>query len=162
MACGSIHPQTRTSIFPQLLPSMLDTLNPIYSLSLWWKGCAKYFEAHPRWHKKSIWRQKRGGVDRSQARGGTEPSQIAPHANLWSQAGPPSQDIRNYQGPSFLKWGHFKKDSTRSNEISGFLFSFPAKELCTKYEKDWAVAKVERVTFWAKVFFATLDNSCSD
>ena len=108
MACGSIHPQTRTSIFPQLLPSMLDTLNPIYSLSLWWKGCAKYFEAHPRWHKKSIWRQKRGGVDRSEARGGTEPSQIAPHANLWSQAGPPSQDIRNYQGPSFLKWGHFK------------------------------------------------------
>ena len=79
--------------------------------------------------------------------GGTESFQIAPQANLWSQAGPPSQDIRNYQGPSFLKWGHFKKDSRRSNEISGFPFSFPAKELCTKYEKDWAVAKVERVTF---------------
>lgn len=42
------------------------TLKPIYSLSLWWKECAKYFAAHPRWHKKSIWRQKRGGVDRSQ------------------------------------------------------------------------------------------------
>ena len=88
-------------------------------------------------------------LETKEGRGGpiSESSQIAPHANLWSQAGPPSQDIRNYQGPSFLKWGHFKKDSTRSNEISGFLFSFPAKELCTKYEKDWAVAKVERVTF---------------